>query len=28
VTAARGAADPHRTEHDLPMKLVLGGSWR
>jgi putative OPT family oligopeptide transporter len=25
VTAARGTADPHRTEHDLPMKLVLGG---
>src|SRR5438093_5567456 len=23
--APRGAADPHRTEHDLPMKLVFGG---
>jgi putative OPT family oligopeptide transporter len=25
VTAARGQADPHRTEHDLPMQLVLVG---
>ena len=25
VGASRGAADPHRTEHDLPMNLVFGG---
>ena len=25
VGAARGGPDPHRTEHDLPMKLVFGG---
>jgi putative OPT family oligopeptide transporter len=25
VAAPRGQADPHRTEHDLPMKLVLFG---
>jgi putative OPT family oligopeptide transporter len=25
VTAARGAADPHRTEHDLPMNFVFIG---
>jgi len=25
VGAARGQADPHRTEHDLPMSFVLGG---
>jgi putative OPT family oligopeptide transporter len=25
VGAARGAADPHRTEHDLPMNVVFAG---
>src|SRR5262245_13094854 len=25
VAAPRGAADPHRTEHDLPMTVVFGG---